>query len=243
MNVLGIIPARSGSKGIPNKNLRELAGRPLLAYTVEAARVSGVFDRVVLSTDSKTIAELGRTLGLEVPFMRPAELAADDTPMLTVLQHAVMALEEKGWRADIVVLLQPTSPLRKPEHIVEAVKLLKSKNCDSVVSVIEIPPLLAPQKALRLQDGVLKFWQSDGKEITRRQQLESSFAREGTVYAFRRNVLMEKGSIYGDSCLPLLLQPEESLSLDSAEDWKRAEEILILRQKENARKISSASAS
>ena len=111
--VLGLVPARGGSKGLPGKNARELAGRPLLAYTAEAARASGVIDRLVLSTDAADIAGAGRAAGLEVPFMRPAALAADDTPMLPVIRHAVDALAAGGWQPEIVVLLQPTSPLRR----------------------------------------------------------------------------------------------------------------------------------
>lgn len=227
MKILGIIPARGGSKGIPNKNLRELAGKPLLAYAAEAANSAGVFDRLVLSTDSQAISDLGRSLGLDVPFMRPADLAADDSPMLAVLQHAVTQLEERGWKADIIVLLQATSPLRRAERIVEAVNLLKNGNYDSVVSVVEIPDLYSPQKAMRIENGRLEFWSPDGQTITRRQQVEAAYAREGTVYACWRDVLIEKGSLYGDKCLPLVVSLEESLSLDTLDDWSRAEAILL----------------
>jgi CMP-N,N'-diacetyllegionaminic acid synthase len=231
-HILGIIPARGGSKSIPAKNLRELAGKPLLAYTAEAARASGIISRLVLSTDSGEIAELGRKLEIEVPFMRPADLAQDETPMLPVLQHAVAALEAEGWRPEIIVLLQPTSPLRKPEHITRTVELLRAEDCDSVVSVLEIPHLYSPQKALRLENGALKFWLPDGERITRRQQLETSYAREGTVYAFWRDTLMEQGSVYGNRCLPFVLPPAESLNLDSEADWQLAEERLRAASKE-----------
>jgi len=224
--ILGIIPARGGSKGIPDKNLKELAGKPLLAYSAESAKGSGVIDRLVLSTDSVEIAELGRKLDIEVPFMRPAELGQDDTPMLAVLQHVVSQVEDGGWMPEIIVLLQPTSPMRKAGHISEAVRKLQSEDCDSVVSVVEIPELYAPQKALRAQDGFLNFWLQDGKKITRRQELEPSYAREGTIYAFWRDVLMEKNSIYGEKCLAFVLPPEESMNLDDPEDWLEAEEKL-----------------
>lgn len=226
MKVLGIIPARGGSKGIPDKNLRELAGKPLLAYAQEAASASGVIDRLVLSTDSPAIADLGRSLGLEVPFMRPAEFAGDESPMLGVLQHAVAQMEGTAWRPDAVVLLQPTSPLRRPEHIRKAIELLKDGQCDSVVSVVEIPSLFAPQKALTIRAGWLKFWSEGGSEITRRQQAETSYAREGTVYACWRDVLMEMGSLYGEKCLPYLVPADEALNLDTMDDWRRAEELL-----------------
>lgn len=224
--VLGIIPARGGSKGLPGKNRRELAGKPLIAHAWESAQASGLFSRIVLSTDAEEIADLGREIGIEVPFLRPAELAQDDTPMLPVLQHAVAALEAEGWPPEIIVLLQPTAPLRKGEHIQAAVEKLRESGADSVVSVVEIPHFFAPQKALRLEDGALQFWLEDGKSITRRQQLEASYAREGTVYAFWRRTLMEQGSIYGERCLPLVLSAEESLTIDSEADWQRAEALL-----------------
>ncbi len=224
--ILGIIPARGGSKGIPDKNIRNLAGQPLLAYAQQSAEQSGLIDRLIVSTDSEKIANVARDIELEVPFMRPANLAADDTPMLPVLQHAVAQIEHSGWMPEIIVLLQATAPLRKARHIVEAVELLRESQADSVVSVIEIPHLFAPQKALHMKAEALKFWLEDGKAITRRQQIEPSFAREGTVYAFWRRTLMEKDSIYGETCLPLVLPYEESLTLDSEGDWDKAEQIL-----------------
>ena len=124
MTVLGIVPARGGSKGLTNKNLRALGGQSLLARTAEAVRSSRSLTRTVLSTDDPAIAEAGRALGFDVPFMRPAELAADETPMLPVLQHAVQTLARGGFQADVVVLLQPTSPFRRAEHIDAAVDLL-----------------------------------------------------------------------------------------------------------------------
>src|SRR5689334_9403842 len=115
--VLGLVPARGGSKGVPGKNVRRLAGHTLLDYTARAARDAGVIDRVILSTDSAEIAQAGRRAGLEVPFTRPASLAADDTPMLPVIEHAIAEMTRSGWTPDIIVLLQPTSPLRRPQHI------------------------------------------------------------------------------------------------------------------------------
>jgi CMP-N-acetylneuraminic acid synthetase len=159
--------------------------------------------------------------------MRPSELAQDDTAMMPVLQHAVSELEKDAWKADIVVLLQPSSPMRKPKHIAAAIEKLINSDADSVVSVLEIPHLYAPQKALRKKGEVLQFWIEDGKSITRRQQLETSYAREGTVYAFWRDVLMEKNSIYGEKCIPLVLRAEESLTMDTEKDWQRAEKMLM----------------
>ena len=227
--VLGIVPARGGSKGVPGKNVRPLAGHTLLEYTARAARDSGVLDRVILSTDAPEIAEAGRRAGLEVPFLRPAALAADDTPMLPVIQHALDEIVRNGWLADIVVLLQPTSPLRRPDHIRDAVNLLRETNADSVVTVVEVPRHLSPDYVMRIEDGRLKPFLPDGLRITRRQDARPAYSRDGTVYAFRRSTLERFGGIYGDDCRPLLIDARESLSIDTQDDWDEAERVLAAR--------------
>jgi len=227
--VLGVVPARAGSKGVPGKNVRPLSGRTLLEYAARAARESGVIDRVILSTDSPQIAEAGRRAGLEVPFMRPAALAADDTPMLPVIQHALDEMLRGGWSADIIVLLQPTSPLRRPDHIRDAVNLLRETNADSVVTVVEVPRHLSPDYVMRIDEGRLKPFLPDGLRITRRQDARPAYSRDGTVYAFRRSTLERFGSIYGDDCRPLLIDARESLSIDTQDDWDEAERVLAAR--------------
>jgi len=227
--VLGVVPARAGSKGVPGKNVRPLSGRTLLEYAARAARESGVIDRVILSTDSPQIAEAGRRAGLEVPFMRPAALAADDTPMLPVIQHALDEMLRGGWSADIIVLLQPTSPLRRPDHIRDAVNLLRETNADSVVTVVEVPRHLSPDYVMRIDEGRLKPFLPDGLRITRRQDARPAYSRDGTVYAFRRSTLERFGGIYGDDCRPLLIDARESLSIDTQDDWDEAERVLAAR--------------
>ncbi|HTI41971.1 MAG TPA: acylneuraminate cytidylyltransferase family protein [Vicinamibacterales bacterium] len=227
--VLGVVPARAGSKGVPGKNVRPLSGRTLLEYAARAARESGVIDRVILSTDSPEIAEAGRRAGLEVPFMRPAALAADDTPMLPVIQHALDEMLRGGWSADIIVLLQPTSPLRRPDHIRDAVNLLRETNADSVVTVVEVPRHLSPDYVMRIDEGRLKPFLPDGLRITRRQDARPAYSRDGTVYAFRRSTLERFGGIYGDDCRPLLIDARESLSIDTQDDWDEAERVLAAR--------------
>ena len=221
--VLGVIPARGGSKGIPGKNIRLLAGRPLLEYTVRAARESGVIDRLILSTDSSEIAEVGRGLGVELPFLRPSALAQDDTPMLAVLQHALAFLEERGWSPDIITLLQPTAPLRRPAHIIDAITLLRSSGCDAVASVAEVPRHMSPDYVMRIVDGRLEPFLPEGRSLTRRQDARAAYARDGTVYAFWRKTLVEMASIYGNDCRPLLVPSQESVTLDTPDDWPIAE--------------------
>lgn len=227
--ILGLIPARGGSKSIPQKNTQLLAGRPLLAYAADAARESGVLDRVVLSTDSEELADLGRRLGLDVPFLRPADLATDSSPMLPVMQHAVRALEAEGWRPDLVVLLQPTAPFRQGRHISDAVRLLLETGCDSVVSVVPVPERYRPHFLMKIDNGRLTSFMPNGLSITRRQDAPEAYSRDGSVYVTRRDVLMEGNSVYGANCLPLVLDDLASVNLDSPHDWELAERKLSSR--------------
>ena len=225
MNVLGIIPARGGSKAIPHKNLVSLAGRPLLAYTAEAAHASQRLTRILVSSDDPAIIEASRKLGLEVPFVRPAHLAADDARMLPVLQHAVAELAREGFRSAVVVLLQPTSPLRRAEHIDRAVELLQTTEADSVVSVVEVPHQFSPMSLLRLEAGRLRPY-LDGPTGTRRQDKPEVFARNGPAVLAVRTSVLEAGSLYGDDCRPMLMNAADSLDIDEAHDLVLAELML-----------------
>ncbi len=227
--VLGLVPARGGSKGVPGKNVRPLAGRPLLEYTARAAQESGVIDRLVLSTDSQDIADVGRRAGLEVPFLRPAALAGDETPMLPVIRHAVDTLASSGWPPEIVVLLQPTSPLRRAGHIRDAVQLLRETTADSVVTVVEVPRHLSPDYVMTIEDGRLRHFLPEGARLTRRQDARQAYSRDGTVYACWVRTIERTGSLYGDDCRPLVIDPRDSLSIDSPADWEAAERMLAAR--------------
>lgn len=228
MNVLGVVPARGGSKGIPRKNLIAVAGRPLLAYTAEAARGSRRLTRTVVSTDDPQIADAARALGLEAPFLRPAALAADDTPMLPVLQHAAGELARAGFRADAVVLLQPTSPLRRAEHIDRAIDLLESTGADSVVSVVEVPHQFSPVSVMRLEGGRLRPY-VDGPTVTRRQDKPRVYARNGPAVLAVRTRVLEAGSLYGEDCRPLLMTAAESFDIDGPDDVALVELMLSRR--------------
>ena len=206
-----------------------LAGRPLIDYTARAARESSVLDRIILSTDSNEIAEAGRRSGLEVPFMRPASLAEDDTPMLPVVRHAIDALSAGGWTPDVIVLLQPTSPLRRPSHVRDAVTMLRETKADSVVTVVELPRHLSPDYVMRIDDGVLRPFLPDGARLTRRQDARPAYSRDGTVYACWRATLDRWGTIYGERCQPLIVDAADSLSIDTPDDWAEAERRLAER--------------
>ena len=228
LDVLGLIPARGGSKGIPRKNLASLAGRPLLSYTAEAARASRRLTRVVLSTDSPEIAAAGVALGLDVPFMRPAALSADDTPMLPVLQHALETLAASGFAAEVVVLLQPTSPLCRAEHIDAAIDLLESSGADSVVSVVEVPHQFHPLSVMTIDGGQLQPF-SDGPTVTRRQDKPRVYARNGPAVLAVQAAVLRDGSLYGSDTRPFVMSPRESLDIDDAWDLELADLILSKR--------------
>jgi CMP-N,N'-diacetyllegionaminic acid synthase len=222
MTILGLIPARAGSKGIPGKNERPLGGTTLVERAAAAALGSGVIDRLVLTTDSETIAALGRAAGAEI-VQRPVELAEDDTPMSAVVVHALTELETDGPVFDAVALLQPTQPLRTSEHIRRAVRLLEdTPEATSVVSVVAIPAHYAPEFAFRLEGSRLIPYLTNGVRPTRRQDVEPAFSRDGTIYLTRAEFARE-GDLYGDDCRPLLIAADESINLDSPDDWQRAE--------------------
>jgi CMP-N-acetylneuraminic acid synthetase len=228
LQVLGVIPARSGSTGIVNKNLVTLGGRPLLAYTADAALRSRRLTRVIVSTDSEAIASVARTLGLDVPFLRPSTLAGDDTPMLAVLQHAVAAMAEAGFRADAMVLMQPTSPLRDETHVDAAVEILDRSQADSVVSIVEVPHQYNPLSVLRLDGDRLRPF-LDTPTVTRRQDKPRVFARNGPAVLAVRSATLAAGSLYGKDCRPLVMSAEDSLDIDTPWDLALAELVLAAR--------------
>lgn len=227
-----MITARGGSKEIPGKNLRPLAGKPLIAYTIEAARDSGAFDRVVLSTDAPDIARAARALGCDAPFMRPADLARDDTPHLPVLQHAVRWLDEhERYRPDAVMILQPTSPLRRPGHIRDSIALFERSGADSVVSVSEVPAHYNPMRTLRLDDaGMASLFvtgQAVRRRINRRQDMPQAWTMNGAIYLFRTTLLFDaEPSLYGDRTAAYVMSHADGVSIDSLDDWDEAERVL-----------------
>jgi len=223
MNVLGLIPARGGSKGIPRKNIAPVLGRPLLAYTCDAALASRSLTRVILSTDDEEIARVGREAGVEVPFLRPAHLSEDQTPSIDVVIHAVEWLDANtGSRPDAVVLLQPTSPLRTSRHIDEACDLLQADDtADSVVSVIEVPHRFNPYSIMTVRDGRLAPYIPDPVPFDRyrRQNLPSFVARNGpAVLVTKTDVIANRRSFYGDRILPYAMSELDSLDVDTEVD-------------------------
>jgi CMP-N-acetylneuraminic acid synthetase len=231
--VLGVVTARAGSKGIPGKNTKLLAGKPLIAYTIDAAVASGVFDRLILSTDDERAAAIARDLGCEVPFLRPAELSADGTPHLPVMVHAAEWLRDREqYQPEWTMILMPTSPMRQPRHIVETVELAVSSGADSVISVDEVPPHFHPLRTLTVDErGWARLLVGDRpvrQRPVRRQGLPAAWVFNGAIYLFKTALLFDsvEPTLYGDRVAAYAMTPPYGHNIDDAEDWAEAERIL-----------------
>ena len=233
MTVLGVVTARAGSKGVPGKNTRLLAGKPLIAHTIDVARESGAFDRLILSTDDEQAAAIARDRGCEVPFTRPAELATDDTPHLPVMQHALTWLRDRErYEPDWVMILLPTSPLRQTHHITEAIALAQRSGADSVVSVDELPPHYHPLRAVTVDaDGWARLFVGGApvkRRPGRRQDMPAVWILNGAIYLFRTAVLFDpvEPSLYGDRVAAYRMSPPYGLNIDQPGDWAIVERAL-----------------
>jgi CMP-N,N'-diacetyllegionaminic acid synthase len=227
MKVLGIVTARGGSKGIPRKNIVPLCGKPLLAYTAEAALAANKLTRTVLSTEDEGIARVGREYGLDVPFLRPPELALDETPTIPVLQDVVRKLEAAGEQYDAVLVLQPTNPLRRHEDIDGAIELLEQTGADSVISFVDVGEKHPARMKLITPGGkVIDPPFKEEFEGQRRQDLLKLYLREGSIYLTRRSVLMEQNSVQGRDCRAWIIPEERACNVDTPFDLFLAEQML-----------------
>ena len=226
--VLAIIPARGGSKGLPRKNLRPLAGHPLLAWSIAAAHEARGLDAVVVSTDDEEIAAVAEALGAEVPFTRPSDLARDDTPDLPVFEHALRLLEHRGWAPELVVQLRPTSPLRPAGMVDEALARLRAHpGADSLRAVTA--PAQTPYKMWRLQGHLLEpLLGTPQQELFNapRQQLPAVYWQTGQLDVIRRHTILEQGSMSGRHIIPFVVEPRYAVDIDTAEQLALAERLL-----------------
>ncbi|MEL7250527.1 MAG: acylneuraminate cytidylyltransferase family protein [Bacteroidota bacterium] len=228
MRILGLIPARGGSKGIPGKNSKLLAGKPLITYTIDAALKSAQFSKVVVSTDDENIAIISRQYGAELPFMRPAELATDHSPSIDTVIHALRFFQEAGEAFDAVCLLQPTTPFRTSEDIQLAVQAFRKSDTDCLVSVQEVPHQYNPHWVFLANSDspTLRIATGDDTIIPRRQALPAAYHRDGSIYITRSEIVLEKSSLYGTSIGYVVLNNPHLVNLDTPEDWQLAEQIL-----------------
>jgi len=229
--VLGLIPARGGSKGIPHKNIVPLGGKPLIAWTIEAAQASHI-NRLILSSDDPAIIQTAQSLGVEVPFIRPIELTSDTTPGIDVVIHAVeWMMNQANFRPDAVMLLQPTSPLRRAEHIDAALDLFWERDADSLVSVVKVPHSMIPESLMQLDaEGWLKRVTVYDERRNLRQSKPTYWARNGAaIYLVKTDLLLERRTLYGDHMVAYEMSREDSIDIDDRFDLQMCEWILAAR--------------
>ena len=225
MNILGIIPARGGSKGVIGKNQKKLSGKPLIQYTIEAALKSNLSE-VIVSTDDKNIASISVNLGADVPFIRPSEFASDNAESIDVAIHALEFMQEKkNKNYDAVMLLQPTTPFRRFEDINNAIDLLiNSNDADSVISVVDVEGH-HPARMKYISDGILIDPPYCEKvENQNRQELDKMYIRNGAIYLTKSDVILNR-SYKGNKCMALLMPNSRSINIDTETDFKLAEWI------------------
>ena len=228
MEILSIIPARSGSKGIPGKNIKNFAGKPLLAHSAEVSLSCNNINRTILSTDDPEIKKIGIKLGLEVPFLRPKKLSEDDTPTLLVIKDLLNQLRDReGYKPFAIVILQPTSPLRRQKHLNEALDLFINNDADSLVSTVKVPHNMNPFSVMELdKKGFLNPFLEYDELRNMRQKKPVFFARNGAaIYITKYSCLMKKNSLFGSKILNYQMEKEFSVDLDDEVDWKIAENL------------------
>jgi CMP-N,N'-diacetyllegionaminic acid synthase len=224
--ILGLIPARGGSKGIPGKNKKILGGHPLIAYSIAAGLASEHIADLVVSTDDAEIMEIARNYGAEVPFLRPSDLATDETPTIDVVIHALDTLAKQGKHYDAVCLLQPTSPFRKEGFIDKAIEKFLNSGADSMVSVLPVPHEYNPHWLFFPEEDKLAISTGEKEIIKRRQDLPTAYHRDGSVYLVKTDVIKGSTSLFGSSISWIGSDSSFYVNIDQEADWKLAEEMI-----------------
>ncbi|MCR4754429.1 MAG: pseudaminic acid cytidylyltransferase [Lachnospiraceae bacterium] len=220
MKTLAIITARGGSKRIPRKNIKDFNGKPIMAYSIEAAVGSGVFDKVMVSTEDEEIAEIGRRYGAEVPFYRSEQTAGDFATTTDVLNEVIAEYEKRGEKFDIIACIYPTAPFITSERLRNAVEMLKNSDADSLIPVVRFS--FPPQRAMEIQDGLLVFRQPEYMN-SRSQDLTPHYHDVGQFYVFRTDGFKKNQRIMAGKILPIELPETEVQDIDNPVDWQLAE--------------------
>lgn len=225
--IIGVIPARGGSKSIPRKNIKILQGKPLVAYTIEEAKKSKYLTHLVVSTEDEEIKNISLKYGAEVPFLRPKELATDDALAIPTVQHTVITIEKiKNIKYNYVIMLQPTTPLRETEDIDKALAMLIEADADGIISVVDVDNW-HPMKMKKFdENSYLIDYQTPPVENPPRQILPKVYMVNGAIYATKRDVFMEKNTFKGEKCLGYIMPPERSVNIDTEIDFLIAEYYL-----------------
>lgn len=227
--ILAVVPARSGSKGIPDKNMQPLLGTSLIGWAGRTLAEVSWIDTRLISTDSPRYAAEAQHYGLDAPFLRPAHLSTDEATAVETMQHALLAAEQfYGFHFDVILIVEPTCPLRCPEDIEQTIQCLVESAADSVVTVSPLPAKSHPKKILTVEDGRLQFFQPGGNSITSRHMLDGGlYWRNGVCYALTRPCLMDKGVIFTDNTLPVIIN-RPIVNIDDPLELRWAE--LLLRE-------------
>lgn len=226
MKVLGVITARGGSKGVPGKNIKLLGEKSLLSYTANAANQSQLLHKIIVSSDDSAIIEVAKKAQIEVPFVRPSELANDTATSISVMQHAVEFMESQGEFYDAVCLLQPTSPFREKGFIDKAIQQFIATEADALISVLPVPHEYNPHWIFEPNTtGFLEIATGEKTIISRRQDLPKSYFRDGSIYITKTSII-KSGSFYGEKLSFIESNPEFYVNIDTLKDWQIAEEKL-----------------
>ncbi len=225
--ILGIIPARGGSKGLPGKNVRELSGKPLIAWSIERALTSKFIDKVIVTTDDSEIEEISKQYGAEVPFTRPAYLAGDTTSMLDVVLHATDFYKDRNITFDYIALLEPTSPLRKEGDIDSAIEELidHEEEADGLVSVGEVH-LEHPSIMKGIDGGYVRPIEISTENVTRRQDLDKVFFPYGVIYLVKTEKLIANKTFYQERTIPYFIERWQNYEVDDVYDFVCIEAVM-----------------
>jgi CMP-N,N'-diacetyllegionaminic acid synthase len=225
-SILAVVPARGGSKGIPKKNIYPVRDQPLIAYTAQFLETLSWIDRAIVSTDSNEIAAVAEKYGLESPFRRPASLSGDSVPDWQVLEHSLRYLaSEQNQHYDIVLMFQPTSPIRRENHVRDCVDLLVQRDLDAVWTVSRSDTKMHPLTQLTMTDQLLEYYDTRGEDVIARQQLNPLYYRNGVAYAITRDCVLNQSSKKGDRTGGVLIE-ENILNIDTLDDMEKAELLL-----------------
>ncbi len=223
MRVVAIIPARGGSKGVPGKNIKLLGGKPLLQYTADSAKSSKLLTRTILSSEDEAIINVAKELAIEIPFIRPKELATDGAKSIDVIVHAINFLEANGAYFDAVCVLQPTSPFREKNFIDQAIQKFIDSNVDTLLSVQQVPHEYNPHWVFEEDnEGNLKIATGENEIISRRQELPKAYHRDGALYLTKIDYI-KKGTFYGPNLGYIESNPDLYVNIDTLKDWEKAE--------------------
>lgn len=227
-SVLAVIPARGGSKGIPKKNIKNLAGKPLIAWSILNAIDSKYIDNCIVSTDSKEIADIAESYGCNVPFLRPKELSLDESPSYPFMEHAINFYKEKNIEYDYFILLEPTSPLRETKDIDEALEILVKKKeiADSIVGVSKVEATHPVFDVKINSEGLIEPFMDSEFKIYRRQDIEPLYFKEGSIYISKVKILLKEKTFYHKRTLPFIFPRWKSIEIDEMIDFIYAEAVL-----------------